>query len=138
MSKGRENELKSGESLNTIFNIGIPIKRGRERKERDRGESEITKLVSYTKGKRFVCWTKENGNPVFTTKIADTIEEYIILIVVKNPLTMKREKQLSQQTLTVLKQLERERERIHKCMGGKDTSNRMRLMTNPNLTLQQK
>lgn len=55
MSKGRENELKSGESLNTIFNIGIPIKRGRERKERDRGESEITKLVSYTKGKRFVC-----------------------------------------------------------------------------------
>lgn len=38
------------------------------------------------------------------------MEEYIILIVVKNPLTMKREKQLSQQTLTVLKQLERERE----------------------------
>ena len=35
MSKGRENELKSGESLNTIFNIGIPIKRGKERKERE-------------------------------------------------------------------------------------------------------
>lgn len=39
------------------------------------------------------------------------MEEYIILIVVKNPLTMKREKQLTQQTLAVLKQLERERER---------------------------
>lgn len=38
------------------------------------------------------------------------MEEYIILIVVKNPLTMKREKQLTQQTLAVLKQLERERE----------------------------
>ena len=113
MSKGRENELKSGESLNTIFNIGIPIKRGRERKERDIGESEITKLVSYTKGKRFVCWTKEYSNPVFTTKITDTMEEYIILIVVKNPLTMKREKQLTQQTLTVLKQLERENTQMY-------------------------
>ena len=50
MSKGRENELKSGESLNTIFNIGIPNKRGRERKERDRGESEITKLSELYQG----------------------------------------------------------------------------------------
>lgn len=41
------------------------------------------------------------------------MEEYIILIVVKNPLTMKREKQLTQQTLTVLKQLERENTQMY-------------------------